>query len=78
MHGIVVFNFRRTRVSVLQERPFACLLNVSKHKYLLFIIVKLAFHSWWTLSQEYSRFNQLKEGLLSVCTPCNTCKEYTV
>lgn len=32
MYGIVVLNFSRTQVSVLQERPFACLLNVSKHK----------------------------------------------
>lgn len=31
-------------VSVLQEGPFACLLSVSKHESLLFIIVKLALH----------------------------------
>lgn len=43
-HGIVVLNFRRTQVGVLQGGPFACLLGVSKHESLLFIIVKLALH----------------------------------
>lgn len=78
MHGIVVLNFRRTHRSVFCKKGLLHVSSMSKHKYLLFIIVTLAFHSWWTLSQEYSRFNQLKEGLLSVCTPCNICKEYTV
>lgn len=32
MHGIVVLNFRRSRVGVLQEGPFTWLLSVSKHK----------------------------------------------
>lgn len=41
MHGTVVLNFKRTRVGVLQGGPFACLLGVSKHEWLLFIIVKL-------------------------------------
>lgn len=43
--------------------------SMSKHKYLLFIIVRLAFHSWWTLSQEYSRFNQLKKACCLFAPP---------